>query len=355
MISPRKPLPKVEMARGFAAFYVLTYDLFEPVSGKLGLAGVALRFGPEAVMLFFVISGFVIAYSVGEKGMTFREYFVRRFRRIYPLFLVALLLGVADYLFFRKQPIPAPELLGNLFMFQDLGYLKPGTWFAPFAGIAPLWSLAYEWWFYLLFFPLWTLVPKALQLPVVTTISTIALITYVHLPNQICAFLMYFILWWTGAALAREFTTTGKVTFAGQRNTILALGSFAVVSVFFLLHAPVYGKPRWGGFPTLQIRQIVSAFVVLIGALAWNRVRWIGFNQLFRPFLWVAPISYAIYLFHVPLLVNTDTYLSLFESRAVQLTVGFTVLLAFSIVGEIVLQPWINRSLTVSPARKAHL
>ena len=106
MTSHRKPLPKVEMARGFAAFYVLTYDIFESVSGKLGLAGVALRFGPEAVMLFFVISGFVIAYSVAQKEMKFREYFVRRFRRIYPLFLVALLLGAADYLFFRKQPVP---------------------------------------------------------------------------------------------------------------------------------------------------------------------------------------------------------------------------------------------------------
>ena len=354
MTSHRKPLPKVEMARGFAAFYVLTYDIFESVSGKLGLAGVALRFGPEAVMLFFVISGFVIAYSVAQKEMKFREYFVRRFRRIYPLFLVALLLGAADYLFFRKQPVPVRELFGNLFMLQDLGYLKPGTWFAPFAGIAPLWSLAYEWWFYMLFFPVWTLVPKTFQLPVVTAISTVALIAYVHLPNQICAFLMYFILWWTGVELAREFTTTGKVTFAGQRNTILSLGSFAVVSVFFLMRAPVYGAPRWGGFPTLQIRQIVSAFVVLIGALAWNRAKWIGFAQIFRPFLWVAPISYAIYLFHVPLLVNTDTYLGLFESRAVQLFVGFTVLLVFSIGGELYLQPWINRFLTVSPVRKAH-
>ena len=240
MMLHAKPLPKVEMARGFAAFYVLTYDFFESVSGRLGLAGTALRFGPEAVMLFFVISGFVIAYSVaGKKEMTFREYFVRRFRRIYPLFLVALLLGAADYLFFRKQPLPGWELLGNLFMLQDLGYLKPGTWFAPFAGIAPLWSLAYEWWFYLLFFPLWTLVPKAFQLPAVTAISMVALITYVHLPNQICAFLMYFILWWTGVEMAREFTTAGKVTFAGQRNTMLALGSFAAVSVFFLLRAPV--------------------------------------------------------------------------------------------------------------------
>lgn len=339
MTSPRKPLPKVEIARGFAAFYVLTYDIFESVSGQLGLAGVALRFGPEAVMLFFVISGFVIAYSVAQKEMTFWEYFVRRFRRIYPLFLVALLLGVADYLFFRKQPIPVRELVGNLFMLQDLGSLKPGTWFAPFAGVAPLWSLAYEWWFYLLFSPVWTLVPMAWQLPAVTAISTVALITYVHLPNQICAFLMYFILWWTGAELAREYTTTGKVTFAGQRRTILALGSFAAVSVFFLLRAPVYGAARWGGFPTLQIRQIVSAFVVLIGALAWNRAGWNGFNQLFRPFLWVAPISYAIYLFHVPLLVTTDTYLGLFESRTVQLAVGSIVLLAFSIGGELVLQP----------------
>ena len=336
------------MARGFAAFYVLAYDLSESFTAHLGLAAAPLRFAPEMVMLFFLISGFVITYSVAGRQMKFAEYFLRRFRRIYPLFIVALLLGVLDYVCFRREPIPMGELGGNLVMLQDLGYLKPGTWFAPFAGIAPLWSLAYEWWFYLLFFPIWTFIPKAFQLVTITTVSTVALITYIHSPNQVCAYLMYFIIWWTGVELAREFTTAGKVTFKGQRYTMLALGSFAVCSVFFLLHAPTYRAQRFGGFPILQMRQIVSAFLVLVGALAWNKARWIGFDRIFRPFLLVAPISYAIYLFHIPLLVNTDTYLGLFESRAVQLSVGFTALLVFSIGGELYLQPWINRFLRTS-------
>ena len=339
------------MARGFAAFYVLAYDLSESFTSHLGLAAAPLRFAPEMVMLFFLISGFVITYSVAGRRMKFTEYFLRRFRRIYPLFLVTLLLGAVDYLYFRHEPIPIRELVGNLFMLQDLGYLKPGTWFAPFAGIAPLWSLAYEWWFYLLFFPIWTFIPKTFQLATITTISTVALITYVHSPNQICAYLMYFIIWWTGVELAREFTTTGKVTIKGQRHTLLALGSFAVCSTFFLLHAPTYRAQRFGGFPILQMRQIVAAFLVLAGALAWNKAKWIGFDRIFRPFLLVAPISYAIYLFHIPLLVNTDTYLGFFENRAVQLVVGFTVLLLFSIGGELYLQPRINRLLSTSRFR----
>ena len=133
---------------------------------------------------------------------------------------------------------------------------------------------------------------------------------------------------------------------------MLALGSFAVCSIFFLSHAPTYRAQRFGGFPILQMRQIVAAFLVLAGALVWNKAKWIGFDRIFRPFLLVAPISYAIYLFHIPLLVNTDTYLGFFESRAVQLAVGFAALLVFSIGGELYLQRWINRFLRRSPEKQ---
>ena len=76
--------------RGVAALSVmvghfgLLLDLFEMPNGFL------------AVDTFFVMSGFVIAYSYGERlnrGMPARSYLYRRIVRLYPMFVIALLIG----------------------------------------------------------------------------------------------------------------------------------------------------------------------------------------------------------------------------------------------------------------------
>jgi len=61
--------------RGLAAFVVLLHHV-SPI-----------RLGAEAVILFFVISGYCItaaAEAALRKGMGFRQFMLRRVRRIYP-------------------------------------------------------------------------------------------------------------------------------------------------------------------------------------------------------------------------------------------------------------------------------
>lgn len=50
-----------------------------------------LRSGHPAVMVFFVLSGFVLACSLGKKQTPYVGYAVKRFFRIYPVFIVAVL------------------------------------------------------------------------------------------------------------------------------------------------------------------------------------------------------------------------------------------------------------------------
>ena len=55
--------------------------------------------GNDAVMVFFVLSGFVIAYVADKKERTPRDYFVSRFARLYSVVVPALLLtAIADFL-----------------------------------------------------------------------------------------------------------------------------------------------------------------------------------------------------------------------------------------------------------------
>ncbi|MGN6280797.1 acyltransferase family protein [Frateuria sp.] len=181
----------IDLLRGLAIVFVLLNHLGLPMRIPLkatALADVlpvrllqALNYnGYEAVFVFFVISGFLIAGNVLERWgslarIDVKAFYARRFARIVPC-LVALLavlavlhgLGVADYTIHRQGQSLGGALLAALGLHLNwyeghTGYL-PGNWDV-------LWSLSIEEAFYL-GFPLacllirrtWVLVPLLLIL-----------------------------------------------------------------------------------------------------------------------------------------------------------------------------------------------
>jgi peptidoglycan/LPS O-acetylase OafA/YrhL len=129
-------------------------------------------FGHEAVMVFFVISGYLVGgkvWSLSREGrFGWRRYLADRASRLYAVLLVALLLGAlldwSGYLFFNQYGLynqgyegaiavlgTAPvekmgwrDFLGNALFLQTIAG-------PTFGSNGPLWSLAYEWWYYILF------------------------------------------------------------------------------------------------------------------------------------------------------------------------------------------------------------
>ena len=102
---------------------------------------------------FFVLSGFCIHRSVRSDlsagTFSFWSYLQARFWRIYPLFLIGLLLATGVW-FCRSGAgeghlFPSGEFIGSLFLMQHV----TGT----FPHYGPSWSLTNEW-FYYLFWPL---------------------------------------------------------------------------------------------------------------------------------------------------------------------------------------------------------
>ena len=305
-------LRKIEMMRGFAAVYVMVVHVLLRFVGQGSLLGLPLRFGQEAVMLFLLISGFVVLYSTERQKPDFPTYFGRRWTRIYPIFLLAICVVAFDVVIFRSQRISGRDLFGNLLMLQDFSYGKPGVWFPAFGGNAPLWSLAYEWWFYMLFYPIWRFVPVHQQRHVAVAISLAGLVGYALYPNQLSLYLAYFILWWTGAEFARQYLAEGKVTFRYQRSSLLVLAAFV-----FLVPALLISRHNWSGslgfglYPILQIRHFVACLAIVLGALLWQRLKWRGFDIIFGIFIWFAPISYGLYVLHYPIIVSGSFFKSI--------------------------------------------
>lgn len=87
-----KKLNVLEAVRGAAALYVfLVHFIFMYFIDRTSIFSILFSFGQEAVILFFLMSGFVIQYSYIKNKSNFKTYFKKRFFRIYPLFLISIL------------------------------------------------------------------------------------------------------------------------------------------------------------------------------------------------------------------------------------------------------------------------
>jgi peptidoglycan/LPS O-acetylase OafA/YrhL len=347
MPEARGRLIKLEALRGLAALYVFAgHVVLYRLNLKETAFGQLFRFGQEAVMLFFLLSGFVIFYSTElHKDKTFRTYFVRRWRRIYPILFLALILAfLATSQHVVRNASFFGELFGNVLMFQDEKTLKPGVFVGTFLGNTPLWSLSYEWWFYMMFYTVWKFVAPARQLILVAVLSAIGFVSFVSFPNQVSLFLTYFIIWWAGVEMARCYCAGKLPNFRNQWRSILIVG--LACSAWGIICFHWHGAGRQIGFgvhPILEFRHFFAALVLMAGGILWASHKWLFFNATVGWFAHVAPISYALYLFHIPLCVSNIVWPWLSKNTGAQL--GFSVILTFLLayLAEVPFQRIVNR------------
>ena len=147
-------MPRVDSLTGlrwWAAFFVFAYHMhvFAPLPNVLGDF---LKFGFFGVTFFFVLSGFVLTWSASNRVATSTFYW-RRFARIYPSHVVALLLAIPVFYSFNPQPADdwvKPVSVGAL----ALSFVLLQGWSRDpsilFAGNPASWTLTCEAFFYAL-------------------------------------------------------------------------------------------------------------------------------------------------------------------------------------------------------------
>jgi peptidoglycan/LPS O-acetylase OafA/YrhL len=245
----------------------------------------------------------------------------------------------------QLAPLHWPTLAGNLLMLQDNGMLKRGVWFETYAGNTALWSLSYEWWFYMLFFPLfvglWN--RPGVQKYAAFALSVAGFAAYQLHPNEPCLILGYFSIWWAGVELSREYCTTGRITFSRQLPSLLLLLLLSLLWGGPVAFARFHHRPLQYGFdPVLQFRHASTAAGFLAAALLWNHFKFGGFDLLFRPFALIAPITYSIYIFHFPAFKIAEDLLPT-APHVVRIAVALLFLVPICYLIEVILQRRINR------------
>jgi peptidoglycan/LPS O-acetylase OafA/YrhL len=155
-MAPRSHLPELTSARFYAAMAVLLGHF----AGFLALPPALARVftGGFGVSFFFVLSGFILCYrywdefAAGVPGAAYRRFFAARVARIYPSYLLALLLVTAMFLganafqagTVRLPPDPALSWLSHALALQTFAptYETQRHW------NEPGWSISTEFAFY---------------------------------------------------------------------------------------------------------------------------------------------------------------------------------------------------------------
>jgi peptidoglycan/LPS O-acetylase OafA/YrhL len=255
--------------------------------------------GDAAVWVFFVLSGYLIGGTVLRQQVlgtwSWPAYLLRRGVRLWVVLIPALALtflcdawrGGAPAISGGALPaLAAPArtgfgtLVGNLFFLQDIRC-------APYGSNASLWSLAYEFWYYLLF-PLVVAVAQAR-----TPLSRLAY----ALPAAGIVALIGPRGWWlalpwlAGAAVAWVESRGASVDrpFA-RRWPWLALGVVLTAQTCLPANAKAWGLP----WVALVAATLVWSEVARPGPLPWLAVR-LGVS------------SFTLYAIHLPLAVVATT------------------------------------------------
>src|SRR5688572_17859609 len=157
MVPPnRTAIASLTGIRFFAAIHVV---FFHYAPGLPHYLGNVVQNGYLAVGLFFVLSGFVLTYNYGDRKIEPRRFWLARFARIYPAYLLGFLL-IAPAVIVRLQGDPVKLAASGVAAAALLQGWIPGL---ALVWNGPGWSLSVEAFFYLLF---------PLMLPVLARLST---------------------------------------------------------------------------------------------------------------------------------------------------------------------------------------
>lgn len=181
------------------------------------------RSADDAVTVFFVISGLVIAHATARSHVTWRDYALARMSRVYSVALVAVVFAyVVDKVgmqirveeYAPEWQYPRPWLFMP-FHWAFLGETWVGS-IQPFSA-APYWSLSYEVWYYVLFGCL-TYARGWAKWPLVAVVCAI-------MGPRIWLLMP---IWWLGVGLYRFLPRWDASAWAGRTMMAVALVAYGI-------------------------------------------------------------------------------------------------------------------------------
>jgi peptidoglycan/LPS O-acetylase OafA/YrhL len=285
----------LDALRGMAALSVVfAHYLFDappalpgqsvPQTGLIGAIDSVFDIGKFGVVLFFLISGYIIPNSLGATGDRIGRFCISRFFRLYPLYWFALLLGVLLPL--PVTGFPVKTVLANITMLQ--GYLhQPDV-------VGAFWTLQIELTFYgtclvMAFFHRMTS-PKYcalacagfLAFAFALAVGRNLLVIKLPVALPLALTMMYFGTLW------RQATYLGDAMARRYASWLIAAITITLVPLTILGYSHDFGfNEHWLTYTTSYL----AALCVFLVCTTRVLIEW-------RPAVWLGEISYSLYLMH---------------------------------------------------------
>lgn len=271
-----------------------------------------LALGRNGVIVFFLLSGFVITWCAHEREPTAREFFINRASRIYSVAIPGVLLSFACAYYIAIQAD-----VGLSYQFEKLYVYFPI--YLSFSGDfwlirevppsnTPYWSLNFEVWYYVLF---------AVFFYVKNRLRWVILFALMLLIGP--RVLSLFPLWLAGSFLyAKQHLFKLPVGLArglfGATLVLFVLIKMAGIDYQINLHGPQWRELLH--LPSVVPHQIFSdyfmAVIVFINFVAAMNANFSFSDKAVRVITLLASFSFSFYLFHAPLFAVFEAH---FEAR----------------------------------------
>jgi peptidoglycan/LPS O-acetylase OafA/YrhL len=269
--------------------------------------------GGPSVIIFFVLSGLFISRSVikavSEDKWSWKTYLVNRLSRLYVVLIPALILTFildsisVNYFGYEGYNSSSENLfnfIGNLFYLQNI-------FVDVYGSNAPLWSLNYEFWYYMLFPAVFVLLvtKRSRKLKLLYLISIVLILSLMNSRMG-----SYFAVWLIGTF----------VMLLPRINSLINRFTPLLATILLLITIPIRPLMMTGRLFTNEWTEDLLVIDLLIGLafgfliysmihIVSDKIRHLDHKRLGKVAKLLAGFSFSLYLIHYPI-INTVYYWS---------------------------------------------
>lgn len=309
----------LDLLRVIAAFSVLLVHVnMAEFSNNLFIPSES---GHKFVMIFFVLSGYLIAFTVHQKNKGSQRYLIDRFSRLYSVVMPALLFTfVLDYVGKHFNP----GFYADKFKSDHLGfrYLMNFTYLGQVWGFCtipgtngPFWSLPYEFWYYMIFWAGIYLKGYKRVISIIVISCLVGVKILILLPVWLFGVLAYHI------SQRMNFSNKLLLFLFGITALIIGMLTFYWDFSFFSNQFP-FGRPPLFFSSHFVFDWIYGALVAInigcIGAVSSTIKIPIVIERCIK---YLSSITFSLYLYHLPILVFIAAFVPYNKSSYLQVTV----------------------------------
>lgn len=283
----------IDILRGLAASFVALFHLTLSSDVHINSFNYT-EYGWVGVQIFFVVSGFILPYSLYKADYNKKSFFtfiIKRSIRIYPAYMATIAIGLTLAIITKRSLIPPAAFFSQLLFLNDILGMP---------SMSPVfWTLAIEFQFYFILGWLFPYFSKSNS----HSILFIFVLT-------LSAFLVKeksLIFFWL------PFFSIGVLTFNKTLTNLSHKSFWFTLASLLLVIILVHGIPQ-------AIASLLAALFILYGNYKTE-------NRLIKILLFLGSISYSFYLIHWDLgraVVRLSRYIPVInEFNFLRITVGF--------------------------------